>query len=189
MEAIADKTVMRRRYRERRTALVDALTEQDLRVAFSVAPSMLKTLLKPGITVAAYYAIGSEADPSRLLRSANEAGCITALPFVTSKIAPMQFLEWQPSDPLETGPFALQQPSKSNAVVIPDVILVPLIAFDRRCRRLGQGAGHYDRALSILEKTITIGIAWSVQEAEAVSADSWDVPLDHILTEKEWITP
>jgi 5-formyltetrahydrofolate cyclo-ligase len=54
--------------------------------------------------------------------------------------------------------------------------------------RLGQGAGHYDRALSLLDQSIAIGLAWSVQNAPALVSDIWDVPLDAVLTEKSWIT-
>ena len=80
------------------------------------------------------------------------------------------------------------QPRATADVVVPDVVLVPLVVFDSRLMRLGQGAGHYDRALSVLENASAIGIAWSVQHAPAIDADPWDVPMDSILTEKSWMT-
>ena len=98
------------------------------------------------------------------------------------------FLQWQPGDELIEGAFGLMQPKSSAPTLTPDIVLVPLVAFDRALNRLGQGAGHYDRALSIIDNVQTIGIAWSVQEAGAIPADPWDVPLDAILTEKEWIS-
>jgi 5-formyltetrahydrofolate cyclo-ligase len=67
-------------------------------------------------------------------------------------------------------------------------VLVPLVAFDSRLMRLGQGAGHYDRALSLLGNAIAIGIAWSVQYAPSLITDPWDIPMDAVLTEKSWIT-
>ena len=115
-------------------------------------------------------------------------GCKLALPHVTSVIAPMRFLSWQIDEALEDGPYGLKQPAAESPPVSPDIILVPLVAFDRNLNRLGQGAGHYDRALSLLEDAIAIGIAWSAQEQDLLVSDIWDVPLDAILTEKEWIT-
>ncbi len=123
-----------------------------------------------------------------LIVAAHAAGCQTALPFIANAVTPMQFLVWEPGDTLETGSFGLQQPAMSSSAVKPDVILVPMIAFDRRGARLGQGGGHYDRALSLLPDAITVGIAWSAQEIDIVPADPWDIPLNHILTEKEWIS-
>ena len=100
----------------------------------------------------------------------------------------MRFLLWSPGDPLEQGPFGLMQPASGAENVIPDVVLVPLVAFDSRLMRLGQGAGHYDRALSLLTESIAIGIAWSVQHAPALETDPWDIPMDAVLTEKSWMT-
>ncbi len=183
-----DKATMRRKYRELRDDYVAALGVQDRSIAFSKVPSPLSAYLESGKVVAGYLAKDSEADPSALLSAAHERGCITALPFVTSRAAPMQFLRWSPGDPLEPGPFGLMQPSAAADIVDPDVILVPLVAFDSRLMRLGQGAGHYDRALSVLDNSIAVGIAWSVQHAPAIEADPWDVPMDAILTEKSWMT-
>jgi 5-formyltetrahydrofolate cyclo-ligase len=179
---------MRRIFRRKRDEYVSGLAPQDLKIAFSAAPSPLKSMFTLGKTVAAYVAIGSEADPFALLRAAHEAGCKTALPYVTSKISPMLFHDWSPGERLETGPFGLIQPPADNKVVIPDIVLVPLVAFDVRLARLGQGAGHYDRALSILSDVTTVGISWSVQKCDFIPVDPWDVPLDYILTEKEWMT-
>ena len=183
-----DKATMRRQYRQMRNDFVAALSPQDIAISFSKAPSPLAQFFQPGKIISGYIAKDSEADPSALLWAAHERGCITALPFVTSRASPMQFLRWLRGDPLETGPFGLMQPRATADIVVPDVVLVPLVAFDSRLMRLGQGAGHYDRALSLLESTTAIGIAWSVQHAPAIAADPWDVPMDAILTEKSWMT-
>ena len=183
-----DKATMRRQYRQMREDFVAALSPQDRSVSFSKAPSPLAQFFHPGKIVSGYIAKDSEADPSALLSAAHDRGCLTALPFVTSRASPMQFLRWSPGDVLEAGPFGLMQPHATADVVVPNVVLVPLVAFDSRLMRLGQGAGHYDRALSLLERTTAIGIAWSVQHAPAIDADPWDVPMDAILTEKSWMT-
>mgnify|MGYP003384274656 CR=1 FL=1 len=184
----ADKSAMRRAFKAKRDDYVAKLPNTDAAISFSALPSPLRSLFSAAKTVAAYIAIGSEANPRALLRFAHDAGCMTALPHVTGRAAPMCFRQWQMTDPLIAGPFGLQQPIADAPQVTPDVILVPLVAFDRRLNRLGQGAGHYDRALSIIDNVIAIGVAWSVQEADLVPADPWDIPLSAILTEKEWIS-
>jgi 5-formyltetrahydrofolate cyclo-ligase len=183
------KSELRAHYRALRADFADCLSESERAIAFSKAPAPLAEHFKSGRTVAAYVPVGSEADPRALLQQASEAGCDTALPYVTSRASPMQFLRWTPDDDLQAGPFGLKQPKSSAQLCEPDVILVPLVAFDSRLMRLGQGAGHYDRALSLLDKAFTVGIAWSVQQAPSLPADPWDIPLNAILTEKAWIAP
>ncbi len=184
---MADKIGMRRRFRLLRNEFVLGLGIKEKSLAFSAVPSPLKSIFKPGLVVAGYVASGSEADPLALLKSAFFAGCEIALPHLISKSSPMQFRAWSPDDPLEIGPYDLQQPYVLKPVLTPDIVLAPLIAFDRTLTRLGQGAGHYDRALSLLDDVIVIGVGWAMQEADKLEADPWDIPMDAILTEKEWI--
>lgn len=175
--------------RELRDSYVESLGPGARSLSFSRPPSPLARLFVAGTTVAAYVALGSEADPAALLRAASDAGCTTALPHVTGKASPMRFLAWSPGDLLVDGPFGLRQPAATAAEVAPDLILVPLLAFDDALNRLGQGAGHYDRALSLRPNAIAIGVAWSVQQVDALPADPWDAPLDAVLTERSWILP
>lgn len=183
-----NKQSQRIKYRHLRNQFVEALSPQVRALAFSKIPSPLAQYLQPGKIVAGYIAIGSEVDVSKLLAQSHSLGCDIALPHVTSKAAPMRFLRWRPGDELIAGPFGLQQPAADAPECTPDVVLTPLVAFDDRLMRLGQGAGHYDRALSLLDQSIAIGLAWSVQNAPALVSDIWDVPLDAVLTEKSWIT-
>ena len=183
------KSELRAHYRGLRSDFAESLSERERGIAFSKAPAPLAELFKPGCVVAAYIPVGSEADPRALLLAASAVGCKTALPFVTSRASPMQFLHWPPGESLRDGPFGLKQPDSSAEPCAPDVVLVPLVAFDSRLMRLGQGAGHYDRALSLLGNAYAVGIAWSVQQAPALPADPWDIPLNAILTEKAWIAP
>jgi 5-formyltetrahydrofolate cyclo-ligase len=182
------KSNLRLKFKAKRDGFVAALSEGELALAFSRLPSPLAALCTPGKVVAGYIAIGSEADASKLLAAAGAQGCTLALPHVTGRVAPMRFLQWSSGDALESGPFGLMQPRETAAVVVPDIALVPLVAFDERLMRLGQGAGHYDRALSVLDNCIAVGVAWSVQQADALPADPWDVPVDAVLTEKSWIS-
>ena len=183
-----DKQSQRLQYRDMRDQFVGALSAQDRALAFSRIPSPLIEYIQPGKIVAGYVAIGSEVDPSALLAQAHALGSEIALPHVTSKIAPMRFLRWSPGDDLVPGPFGLLQPAENCLECKPDVILTPLVAFDDQLMRLGQGAGHYDRALSMLDHSFAIGLAWSVQRAPAIASDIWDMPLNAVLTETSWIT-
>ena len=159
-----------------------------MRLAFSRLPSPLAALCTAGKTVAGYIAVGSEADPMRLMQATEERGCNLALPHIIGKAQPMRFLRWSSGDALEPGPFGLLQPRADAVEVHPDIVLTPLVAFDDSLMRLGQGAGHYDRALSLLDRAFTVGIAWSVQQCDALPADPWDIPLNAVLTEKSWIS-
>lgn len=183
-----DKQAQRLEYRNMRDQFVDALSPQDRALAFSKIPSPLAKFLQPGKIVAGYVALGSEVNPSAILAQAYELGCEIALPQVTRRSAPMRFLRWTPGDQLVTGPFGLQQPNENALEYTPDVVLTPLTAYDDRLMRLGQGAGYYDRALSLLDHAIKVGLAWSIQHAPVLATDIWDVPMDAILTEKSWIT-
>lgn len=154
--------------------------------------------LTPGLTIAAYVPIGDEADPAPYIAAAVQAGCTIALPHVGARAAgggkdgdaprPMRFLA-RDGVTLVPGPLGLLQPPADAAEVVPDVILTPLLGFDRRGTRLGQGGGFYDRAFSGLPDAWRVGIAWSVQEVDALVADPWDVPLHAIATELDWIEP
>ena len=181
------KSELRAHYRKTRADFAESLSLRERQIAFSAAPAALSSHFIAGKTVSAYIPVGSEADPRALLSIAHAAGCKTALPYVTSRASPMQFLRWSPGDPLHAGAFGLMQPRSDAELCQPDVVLTPLVAFDRNLMRLGQGAGHYDRALSLLDRAFVVGIGWSAQEAPLLPADPWDIPLNAVLTEKAWI--
>lgn len=146
-------------------------------------------LVSPGACIAGYVAMGSEADPALLLQGLHDQGYPLALPWIGADGLTMVFRRWTPDAPLELAAHRFSQPLASAPQCTPDILLLPLLAFDRAGTRLGQGAGHYDRALAQLSDALRIGIAWSVQEFAELPADPWDMPLDAILTEAEWILP
>jgi 5-formyltetrahydrofolate cyclo-ligase len=184
-----NKSELRRMLRIKRDSFVRQLSEQDSALCFSCPPSILARMFDKQPVVAGYIAIGSEVDPHKLLQSAHDAGCAIALPHVLSKSQPMQFLRYEWGTALHNGPLGLMQPDASAPPITPDVVLLPMVGFDRDGNRLGQGAGHYDRALSLLPNATRIGLGWSCQEIAELPADPWDEPLHAICTEKEWITP
>lgn len=176
-----DKHALRARLRAARDLFaadsVDAVRATD---------SLLERFL-PGRVVTSYMPFGSEADPSLLAAAALERGCVLALPHVVNRATPMRFLEWQPGDQLVPGPFGLLQPDSARPERVPDIIFAPLLGFDRRLNRIGQGAGYYDRAFARFDQAWRVGVAWSVQEAPAIPTDIWDVPLHAIITERGMI--
>lgn len=175
---MTDKPALRARLRRRR----DAASGPPI----PAWPGFVERL-SPDLIVAAYHPIGSEADPAPMVAAAGDAGCRIALPHVVDRATPLRFLAVDDPHVLEDGPFGLRQPAATGAEIEPAIVLTPLIGFDRRGNRLGQGAGHYDRAFAAYPNAWRVGVARSVQEVEALAADPWDVPLHAIATEREWI--
>jgi 5-formyltetrahydrofolate cyclo-ligase len=188
MDVIEDKARLRTELRARRDEFVASLDSAARLFAFRAPPTPLKALIAEARCVAGYRAIGGEADPAALLAYAADEGKTIALPHVERRSVPMRFLAWTPGDPLVAGPLGLEQPRLGEAEEVePDLFLAPLLGFDRRLHRIGQGAAHYDRAFARFTDALRIGIAWSVQEVDMVPDDPWDMPLHAVLTEREWI--
>lgn len=172
------KRVLRARMRAERDAF--ALTTD----AVIAPPPAYCARLAPGAVVASYVAIGSEADPALLAAAAREAGCRLALPHVGARGGAMRFLAWDADRGLEAGPLGLRQPTADGQELAPDIVLTPLVAFDAARNRLGQGAGHYDRAFARYPDAWRLGVAWAMQQLLAIELDPWDVPLHAIVTER-----
>ena len=140
--------------------------------------------------ISGFSPIGSEIDPLPLLADLREKGHDSALPIVVAKGEPLVFRLWSPGDEMASGPFGVQEPLPSAREVVPDILLVPLLAFDRRGYRLGYGGGFYDRTLERLRadgQPVAVGIAFAEQEFDAVPVAAYDQPLDWIVTEREAI--
>ena len=169
----------------------DAIPVADRRrAAQAIAMRRFPVPLGAGTIVAGYSPIRSECDPVPLMRSLAAKGAELALPVVHAKDKELSFSEWRQGSQLVAGPYGILQPRSEALPLEPDVILVPLAAFDRRCRRIGYGAGYYDRTLADLRKrrvVIAVGIAFAAQEVEAVPVDEHDQRLDLVLTERETI--
>jgi 5-formyltetrahydrofolate cyclo-ligase len=168
----------------RRDALSD---EQRAAAAQALAKRGLPVDIKPGTIVAGYSPIRSELDPALLMKSLAAQGAQLALPAITARGKSLVFRAWSPSDRLMLGSLGIPEPSPAAAELVPDILLVPLAAFDRAGHRIGYGAGHYDVTLAHLRKAkaaIAIGVAFAVQEIKTVPMQPHDVALDYVLTEK-----
>lgn len=135
--------------------------------------------------VSAYWPMRSEADPRPILEALHERGLPLCLPAIVQKR--MIFRRWAPYEPIVPGGFGTLVPSPAEPEAKPAVLIVPLAAFDRRGYRIGYGKGYYDRALTELAPTISIGIGYAAQEIEAVPDQPHDQRLDWIVTERDVI--
>lgn len=140
--------------------------------------------------VSGFFPYQSEIDTRPLLGKLAGDGWQTCLPIVMGKGLPLQFRRWLPGAPTIAGVWNIPRPPEDAEEVDPDVLIIPLLSFDRRGYRLGYGGGFYDRTLEKLRllKTVTaIGVAYSAQEVNAVPHGDHDQPLDYIMTEREVI--
>ncbi|CCQ73304.1 5-formyltetrahydrofolate cyclo-ligase [Magnetospira sp. QH-2] len=181
LELAAAKDHLRAKARDRRRGLAAADPLAKKKIA------RITLDLEPDRILAGYWAIGDELDPSGVLIHHMSLGHRTALPAVVDRDAPLVFREWMPGTPLVGGLFGTREPDHQSAVMRPTVLLVPLLAFDRRGYRLGWGGGYYDRTIEMLKQdgdVKTIGIAYAGQEVAQVPHDDRDQPLDWILTQE-----
>jgi 5-formyltetrahydrofolate cyclo-ligase len=141
----------------------------------------------PGVIVSGYSPLKSEINPLPLLRRLAEPGTGLALPVVVGRGQPLVMRAWSFGAPLNAGVWGIREPPADAAEVFPDILIVPLLAFDRAGNRIGYGAGYYDRTIARLRamKPMTaIGIAFAAQQVAAVPATSRDARLDLVLTER-----
>lgn len=139
---------------------------------------------------AGYHALGAELNPSPLIRGLGAMGAFFALPVCEGPDIPLTFRLWDPRDRLAPDALGVPAPPPSAQTIHPDLVIVPVLAFDRTGGRLGQGGGHYDRTLAALragKKVFVLGLAYAGQEVAKVPAEPHDQKLDAILTETGYI--
>ena len=169
----------------------DALSANDRAAAAgAIGARGLPVSFEAGAVVSGFWPIGSEIDPRPLLRAARQQGARLALPVITPRGQPLLFRRWADETPLVRSQFGILEPAPDAPEVLPDILLVPLAAFDRAGHRIGYGGGYYDRTLAKLRAvrpTLAIGIAFAVQEIAGVPVSPHDARLDFMLTENEII--
>ena len=180
------KQKLREKLRFRRQHYAANLGGMAQLAAFRVMPAPLSDLMADHAVVGAYAASRDEPDILPMLAQVGETGTI-ALPHHAGRVDAMDFRRWQPGEPLIKGPWGTQQPGDGAELAFPGLILCPLVGFDRRGGRIGQGGGHYDRYFAVHPEALRIGIGWSVQEIDAAPLESTDMTLDAVLTEQEFI--
>ena len=188
MSGTLPKATLRKIALARRDAVDDA-TREDFatRIALEGVKIARSAIVK---TVAAYWPMRGEPDTRGLLAALNYHEFQPALPVVVGQGMPLIFRRWTPRDLLIEGPYGIMEPSSRLAEVLPDIVFVPLAAFDRRGHRIGFGAGYYDRTLQALRAAkpiLAIGVAFGVQEVDSIPDDPHDERLDYVLTETDFI--
>ncbi|HCP01864.1 MAG: 5-formyltetrahydrofolate cyclo-ligase [Alphaproteobacteria bacterium] len=139
-----------------------------------------------GSIVSGYMPMHSEIDPQFLMARLSAAGATLCLPDVVADSAPLVFRRWAPEDGTVAGRYGIAVPSPEAESLTPDVLLVPMLAFDKSGRRLGYGGGYYDRTVASLRETrdlMTVGLAFSGQARDDLHEGAHDMRLDWIVTE------
>lgn len=177
----------------RKTALArrDALPADDRAAAAQIIAERAFPVAVPrGAVVSGYSPMRSELNPVPLMRKLSDAGAQLALPVVAGRGKPLTMRVWSFGEELASGVWGIREPKADAPEVFPDVLLVPLAAFDRAGHRIGYGAGYYDMTITRLrgmKPVIAIGLAFAAQEINRVPATEFDARLDLVLTEHEVI--
>jgi 5-formyltetrahydrofolate cyclo-ligase len=183
----AIKAELRREALARRDALPPAERAQ---AAEAIAARAFPLAIDAGTIVSGFMPMKSEINPLPLMRRLAAAGARLALPVVAGRGKPLIMRAWGIGEPLGAGVWGIREPPPSAAVIAPDILLVPLLAFDRAGHRIGYGAGYYDMTIAALrarQAVLAVGLAFAAQEIAAVPATPHDAPLDLVLTEREVI--
>jgi 5-formyltetrahydrofolate cyclo-ligase len=154
----------------------------------AVAARPFPVPVPPGAIVSGFWPMKSEIDPRPLMRRLEAEGAKLALPVVQGRGQPLVMRTWGFGQPLGRGVWGIREPLPDAPEVFPDVVLVPLAAFDRAGNRIGYGAGYYDRTIARLramKPVVAVGLAYAAQETDSVPVTERDQRLDLVLTERE----
>tara|TARA_R110000787_G_scaffold140526_2_gene254068 strand:- start:276 stop:866 length:591 start_codon:yes stop_codon:yes gene_type:complete len=150
----------------------------------------LASRLIPRSVVSLYLPMRDEIDTLPLAAALDRLGVVTALPVMQGSAAPLAFRIWRSGDELVRRAFGVDEPA-AGARARPDILAVPLLAFDAAGNRLGYGGGYYDRTLAALRRdgrVLAVGVAYDEQEVPAVPVDDWDERLDMVVTDCRVLT-
>lgn len=147
--------------------------------------------LRGRVTVGCYVPFRSEIDTLPLMRALTGLGTPLCLPVVAGPGLPLRFRSWNLGEPLAPGAFGVMVPDQGEEIV-PNVLIVPLLAYDDACTRLGYGGGFYDRTIGALRENgevTALGFAYRAQKLRNLPVEPWDVPLDAVVTEGGIVRP
>jgi 5-formyltetrahydrofolate cyclo-ligase len=177
----ADKNLLRKDARARRTELAHACPDFAQRIA-AFAGSLE---IPAHAVIAGYWPVRDEADPRGLMMALAARGHALALPRIDERHAALSFRRWNEGDELVDNHHGIPEPRAEAEAVIPQVILVPLLAFDATGHRLGYGGGYYDRTLAALRRAggaLAIGVAYAGQEVPTLPREPHDRALEAVVT-------
>src|SRR5580704_8073309 len=171
--------------------LRDALSAEERKAAAeAIAARKFPLAMVPGAIVSGFMPLKSEINPLPLLQKLHEAGARLALPAIAGRGKPLIMRAWEFGGPLDRGQWGIREPKADAPEAEPDILLVPLLAFDREGFRIGYGAGYYDMTihrLRALKPVTAVGIAFAAQEVPKIPTTPRDERLDLVLTEREVI--
>jgi 5-formyltetrahydrofolate cyclo-ligase len=169
----------------------DALAPEARKTAAeAIAARRFPLAIAPGTIVSGFMPLKSEINPLPLIQKLSEAGARLALPAIAERGKPLIMRAWEFGAPLDRGQWGIREPKPDAREIDPDILLVPLLAFDRGGYRIGYGAGYYDMTihrLRTLKPVMAVGIAFAAQEVSEVPKTPRDERLDLVLTEREII--
>ena len=181
------KAIIRREAVARRDALPGA---ERARAAEAIAARPFPVAVARGAIVSGFSPLKSEISPLPLMRKLADGGAQLALPVVAGKGKPLIMRRWGFGDPFVSGVWGIREPVAEAPEVDPDILIVPMLAFDRKGHRVGYGAGYYDMTITALrarKPVAAVGIAYAEQEVAQVPSTPRDARLDLVLTEREVI--
>jgi 5-formyltetrahydrofolate cyclo-ligase len=177
--------VLKSKLRKKILKVREKINKKNIQVDFN---QIIKILKKEKINkkiIGGYYPVNFEIDDLLLLKKFEKSKYNISLP-VIKKNFQMDFYKWSFSEILKVNKYGIPEPETKN-IVYPDILLVPLVAFDKNLNRLGYGGGYYDRLIKKLSKKkniIKIGLALSIQKIDKVPINVYDQKLDYIVTNK-----
>ena len=187
-DAVSDlKSIVRKDALIRRDAIPAAERAQ---AAEAIAARAFPLAIKPGAIVSGFMPLKTEINPLPLMRKLEAAGAHLALPAIAGRGKPLIMRAFAFGDELASGQWGIREPKADAPEVVPDILLVPLLAFDRTGHRIGYGAGYYDMTIAkfrSMKPVIAAGIAFAAQEIEQVPVTARDARLDLVLTERDVI--
>jgi 5-formyltetrahydrofolate cyclo-ligase len=170
----------------------DALSAPERQAgAEAIATRGFPISISPGQIVSGFMPMKTELNPMPLMRKLAAAGAQLALPVIDRRGTPLIMRAFKIGDALKGGQWGIREPLPEAPQVDPDILIVPMAAFDRAGHRIGYGAGYYDmtiRALRARKKVVAVGVAFAVQEIPRVPATERDERLDFLMTERETIS-
>ena len=157
-----------------------------LQISFRDIFKILQKIKTVGKIVGGYYPYNHEVDTIKILKEFEKHNYVISLPKI-KKNYQMNFFKWSSKDPLSINTYGIPEPI-SQKIIYPNIILVPVVAFDKNFNRIGYGGGFYDRYIKRIEKNknvITIGLAYSFQKVKKIQMNKYDKKLNFIVTDKE----
>jgi 5-formyltetrahydrofolate cyclo-ligase len=181
-----DKSDLRSKMKRKRGTLASLYPRSGSQVA---ARFPAELVARGGLTIAGYAPKDSEINCIPLMEKLKARGARMCLPAVVKKHEALEFRAWEPGKELFRGAFGIEEPDEDAAVLIPDMVLVPLLAFNAKGFRLGYGGGYYDRTLAELraknEHMVAVGLGYEAQGIARMPVERHDEKLDWIITETE----